>query len=127
MHDIENEDDIALLIDRFYKKVIPDPLIGPFFTDVVRFTWDEHIPIMNKFWGSVLLGSDSYKGNPMLTHFKLDKKTELNRVHFDRWLELWEKTINENFSGEKASEALTRARNIAAIMEYKIVQNRNFK
>jgi hemoglobin len=126
MHDINDETDVALLTDKFYKKVIPDPLIGPFFTDVVKFSWDEHIPIMNKFWGSVLLGSGSYNGNPMVKHFMLDKKSELNQVHFDRWLQLWEETVNENFSGEKAAETIMRAKNIAGIMHYKIVQNRNF-
>jgi hemoglobin len=127
MHDIQNEIDVALLIENFYKKVIPDPLIGPFFTDVVQFSWEEHIPIMNKFWGSVLLGSGSYGGNPMVKHFLLDKKSNLNKIHFDRWLELWEKTVNENFSGDKASDAILRAKNIAGLMQHKIVQNRNFQ
>jgi hemoglobin len=126
MHDILNENDIALLIDKFYEKVFHDPLIGPFFLEVLTIFREKHIPIMNKFWGSVLLGTDSYKGNPMLTHFILDKKNNLNKIHFDRWLELWEKTVNENFHGNKASEAIMRAKNIAAIMQHKIIQNRNF-
>ena len=44
-------------------------------------------------------------------------------IHFDRWLNLWEITVNENFSGPKAIETISRAKNIAAIMQHKIAQN----
>ena len=125
MHDITNDNDIKLLIDKFYEKVFTDSLIGPFFAEVLTIFREKHIPVMNKFWGSVLLGTNSYQGNPMLLHMELDKKHNLDKVHFDRWPELWEETINENFNGDKASEALMRAKNIAGLMQHKIMQNRS--
>jgi hemoglobin len=124
MHDIENDTDISLLIDKFYEKVIQDKLLGPIFEEVLTVFREKHIPIMNAFWRSVLFGAESYKGNPMPVHFELDKKHQLSPEHFSRWLALWEETVNENFSGDKAADAILRARNIAGIMEYKIGMNR---
>ncbi len=80
MEDIVSQADIKELIDAFYKKVIVDPVIGTFFTDVVRLSWEEHIPIMNNFWGSILLGTNTYHGNPMINHIELDKKKSYRRT-----------------------------------------------
>ncbi len=123
MKDIENKQDIELLISQFYKKVIADPFIGPFFTKVVHFSWDVHIPIMVSFWETILLGKITYKGNPMIKHIELNKLSPLEPSHFKRWLTLWEETINKNFSGQKAAEAITRAGTIAQIMQNKISSN----
>ena len=123
-HDIISEADIQLLVDSFYKKVIHDPIIGFIFTDVVQLSWEKHIPIMYAFWTSILLPPSNYHGNPMSNHFELDKKVQLTQEHFDKWLLLWEQTVNENFAGSKAEEAITRAKNIAAIMLLKIKQQR---
>lgn len=123
-HDILTEADIKLLIDAFYKRVIADPIIGFIFTDVVALSWEKHIPIMNSFWSSVLLGKNTYSGNPMIKHIDLDKKIMLKKEHFDKWLQLWENTVQENFTGENASEAISRAKNIASLMQFKIEQSR---
>jgi hemoglobin len=90
----------------------------------VTLSWEKHIPIMYSFWGSVLLGQASYSGNPLLKHLELDRLSALGKVHFDRWLELWERTVQENFSGEKAVEAVKRAKAIAGVMLAKIEMNR---
>ena len=37
--DLANIEDIKLLIDSFYKKVIVDPTISHFFTEVVKITY----------------------------------------------------------------------------------------
>jgi hemoglobin len=124
MHDIITEDDIAELVDAFYSKVVVDPVIGFIFTDVVELSWEEHIPIMNAFWGSILLGTGTYRRNPMQKHIELDKRVLLVPEHFNRWLELWELTLLEHFSGPTAEHALARAKNIAAVMQHQLRQSR---
>lgn len=120
--DIANENDIKILVDKFYKKVLTDSEIGFIFTDIAHLSLEKHMSIMYSFWGSTLLGQHSYKGNPMTKHIDLNKIIPLKQNHFERWLELWEQTVNENFAGEKANEAISRAKNIAALMQYKIAQ-----
>lgn len=117
-HDIQSESDVQVLVDNFYKQVVADPIIGFIFTDVASIAWKKHMPTMYSFWNSMLLGTGSYSGNPMEKHIALNGKVALTKNHFDRWLSLWEKTVNENFNGEKANEAITRARNIAMLMQH---------
>lgn len=122
MKDITNRKDVELLIDSFYKKVVKDELIGDFFTKVVALDWNVHIPIMYDFWESILFGKAKYKGNPMIKHIDLSNKKSLTDKHFERWLFLWENTVNENFYGEKAKEAVQQAKNISGLMKLKIAQ-----
>ncbi len=124
-HDIVSQEDIKLLVDTFYKKVLEDDLIGHIFTKVVALSWDKHMPIMYSFWGSMLLGTQTYQSNPMVKHMNLDKIFRLDKEHFDRWLQIWEQNINEHFTGETASQAIIRAKNIASVMEYKVRKDRN--
>jgi len=120
MQDIQERADIELLVKRFYEKVMPDPLIGAFFTSVVHFSWEVHIPVMISFWESVLLGVQSYKGNPMVKHIELNALQRLEPAHFERWLALWEETVKTYYRGEKAQMAIDRAHSIAKIMQAKI-------
>jgi hemoglobin len=118
--DIETADDIKLLIDTFYKKILTDDIIGYFFTRVIKLDWDRHIPIMYSFWETMLLGKTSYRGNPMMKHIDLNRNEKLEQKHFDQWLKLWGLTIDEIFEGSKCKEAKSKAETIARLMMIKI-------
>ncbi|MEQ8627846.1 group III truncated hemoglobin [Ekhidna sp.] len=120
MPDITTRQDIELLVDKFYGQVIEDDIIGEFFTGVVKLDWTVHIPIMYNFWETILLDNIIYKGNPMMKHIQLSQKKTLAPHHFERWLELWEKTIRMSFQGPKAEEAISRAKQIASLMKFKV-------
>lgn len=79
---------------------------------------------MYNFWETTLLGEPSYRGNPMVKHLQLNQQQPLEPAHFDRWLALWKQTINTHFAGPKAEEAITRAQQIAHLMQFKIEQSR---
>jgi len=123
--DIQSEKDIQFLVDSFYNQVLVDEEIGYIFTEVAQISVEKHMPIMYNFWNSILLGTHSYYGNPMIKHIMLNEKSVLKPAHFQRWVTLWEKTINEHFEGEKATLAIERAKNIARIMEAKVL-NKGF-
>ena len=125
MKDIENKADITLLVNRFYQKVIDDAVIGHIFTKVAHFDWAVHIPIMVSFWESLLFGTAGYKGNTMLKHTELDKLLPLQHHHFIQWLTLWQQTVQENFDGKIAGEAIAKAKNIASLMQVKIAERHN--
>jgi len=123
--DIENRNDIELLVDTFYKKVLKDDTIGYIFNDVVKVNWEKHMPLMYDFWETTLFHKGAYKGNPMKAHIDLHAKEPLQKAHFDQWLSLFNATVDELFHGEKAALAKTRALSIATIMQVKIYQASN--
>ena len=119
--DIRYISDIQLLVDIFYTKVREDGLLGPIFNERIAGRWPAHLEKMYRFWQTVLLEDHTYHGSPFAPHANMP----LEKVHFDRWLELFHKTIDENFSGEKAGEAKWRADKMAEMFNYKIQYIKN--
>ena len=122
--DIANRQDIQLLVDSFYKKVVKDDTIGYFFTEIIVLDWEKHIPLMYDFWETTLFHRAIYKGNPIKTHLDLHHISELNKIHFDRWVHLFKTTIDQYFEGPKSEMAKQRAVSIATIMQVKISEIR---
>ncbi|MHB1179871.1 MAG: group III truncated hemoglobin, partial [Daejeonella sp.] len=54
-----------------------------------------------------------YKDDPMPKHLPL----AIGKEHFDRWLQLFNETIDELFEGKIAENARKRASSIARIMK----------
>lgn len=120
MTDIKNINDIKILLDTFYTKVLKDEVIGYIFTDIAKLNVEKHMPILYAFWDSVIFGTANYKGNAMLTHIELNKKEALTDAHFDRWQMLYFETVDELFVGEKANLAKERVKAMRFLMQMKI-------
>ncbi len=113
MTDIIDRKDIETLVNLFYNKVKSDELLLPVFSHV---DWPHHLPIMYNFWSSMLLGDQSYLGNPFQKHIHL----AIDSSHFNQWLALFKETVDENFTGLKADEAKSRALSIAGVFQHKM-------
>ena len=103
---------IARLVDAFYARVRVDPLLGPVF-DARIADWGPHMEQMRLFWSSVALMSGVYHGRPMPKHLPLP----VDATHFDRWLELFERTAREVCPPAAADHFIERARRIAESLE----------
>ena len=116
MRDISTKSDIVLLVDEFYTKVLSDDLLAPFFK---RLNFEEHKPKMVHFWSFVLLDEANYKTDVKKKHMGMP----LTKEHFDRWISLFNVTIDTLFHGEKAELAKQRAFLIRWTIESKINKN----
>jgi hemoglobin len=119
--DIENRQDIELLVNSFYEKVKPDPVIGYIFTDIVKVNWERHLPRIYDFWENTVLYTGGYNGNPMELHRHLNRMIPLTSEQFKRWTDLFCATVDELFEGEKALLAKQRAVSISTVMQIKII------
>lgn len=118
--DIRSRQDIDTFIRAFYDKVRTDDTIGFIFNDIVQMDWETHIPVIVDFWETILLDNPVYKKNAMEVHYALNKIAPLQPGHFQRWLLLFNKTLDELFEGNITMLAKTRAKAIAAVMELKM-------
>jgi len=116
MKDIIDITDIKLFVDEFYNKVRKDELIGPVFSSVINDDWEPHLNKMYTFWNAALFGVAGFKGNPFAKHAPLP----IAQQHFDRWLELFNATINNHFDGPIAEDAKHRAALMAEMFVYKL-------
>ena len=124
MHDIQNEGDIKILIDTFYGKVRKDNTIGFIFNELIGDNWDHHLPQMYKFWNMVLLSQPGYVGSPTKKHVEVDRKIPLQPQHFERWLSLWNDTVDSLFHGEIALQAKEKAKLMANLISIKVEDGR---
>jgi hemoglobin len=118
--DIRDIDDIKILLDTFYIKVLKDETIGYIFNDVAKINMIDHMPVLYNFWDSVLFGTASYKGNAILKHIELNKMERLTDEHFDQWIKLFYETIDELFIGAIATLAKEKAKSLRFMMQHKI-------
>lgn len=121
MKDITDSEDIQFLVETFYQAALTDPLIGPVFS-AAKFDLQQHVPVMVSFWETILFDVITYRGNPMLKHLALNQMVRLKPEHFERWMEIWEKTVQQHYTGPLAEKAIIRARSIAQLMDYKITK-----
>ena len=117
---LNSEEHISILMNSFYAQAMQDEVIGPFFNKAMNFSLEDHLPVIISFWSSLLLDTHTYRGNPMLKHIALNKKMGITSIHFDRWLELWNQTIDQLYIGTNAELAKSKAFQIATLMKFKI-------
>lgn len=82
---------IDRLVEAFYRKVRQDGMLGPVFARRIA-DWGPHLARMKAFWGSVALNSGQYSGKPVPAHLALK---EVRPAHFERWLALFQETLEE--------------------------------
>ncbi len=114
--DIKGIDEIKLLVNDFYTRVRQDDLLGPVFADVVLDDWQPHLDKMYAFWNAALFGVPGFKGNPFARHAPLP----ITPKHFERWLELFNRTVDQHFEGSVATEAKSRALLMATVFQSKL-------
>ena len=124
MNDIQNQDDLYLLVDEFYKKLLSDDAISYIFTDVVKIKLEEHLPILVSFWSQAILGTGGYTNNLTQIHLDVNAKEYLSPELFKIWLNHFYMAVDENFKGEKAERIKTQALSIGTIMQIKIAQQK---
>ena len=119
--DITDAADIELMVNDFYDSVRNDPVLSPVFLKRIpdAAAWPHHLRIMCNFWETVLFANGGYRGNPFPKHIGLG----IEAIHFDRWIDLFHKTIDRNFSGRKAEKAKDRAEKMRTLFEIKLNQS----
>lgn len=118
--DILGRADIVQLVNAFYTKVRADEPLGQVFDGVVKVNWETHLPKLYDFWDTVLSRTGTFRGNPILAHANLLDRADLSWPMFERWLELFRRTVDDLFSGENAGHIIRCAEDMARVIHSKI-------
>jgi len=124
MNDIQTQEDLYLLVDDFYKKLLADSAISYIFTEVVKIKLEEHLPILVTFWSQGVLGTGGYSKNLTQIHLDVNEKEYLSPELFKIWMNHFNNAVDENFKGQKAEQIKTQALSSATVMQIKIAQKK---
>jgi hemoglobin len=127
MKTLENREQIATLVDKFYSKIRKDMMLGPVFNKhITEVEWPNHLSKLTDFWEMKLLGGTHFKGSPSQKHIHVDRASghTITQAHFAKWLQLWLDTIDEGYTGSIADRAKVQARKMATGQYITIWQNR---
>lgn len=116
LSDIADRFDVERFVRDFYRQAAMDEILGPVF-EAAQVRWDAHIATLVDFWSWQLLGERGYEGNPLRAHAPSHARTPFTDAHYERWLELFETTIDALFAGPTAELAKGRARKMASAMQ----------
>ena len=123
LKDVEQRADIEIIVEKFYERILADPIIGFIFVDIVKIDLVSHLPLIVNFWSDVLFhkplpvkkgGSKTlYEGNVLNKHLQVNSLVALKPGHFTRWLYLFNQVIEQRFSGNNSELMMARAELIA--------------
>jgi hemoglobin len=113
--DIVHRADVERFVVDFYRQAAMDDVLGPVFA-AAGLNWNAHIDTLVEFWSWQLFGERGYAGNPLRAHEPLQARTPFTAAHYERWLDLFDDTIDGSFAGPVAELAKARARKMATAL-----------
>ncbi|TQC41721.1 group III truncated hemoglobin [Rhodococcus sp. WS4] len=122
MPDISTRADLEVLLRHFYGRAFADPVLEPAFETLAVIGVDDHLPVMCDFWETVLLRTGNYRGSVFTVHRALHGRHGFTALHFDRWVELWTRSVEDLFDGDVAQRATREAVKIARAMRRRLLK-----
>ncbi|MGV6845162.1 MAG: group III truncated hemoglobin [Lutibacter sp.] len=119
--ELQNRSDLYSLVSLFYKKLLNDSELNIFFNHLNdNKLLEKHLQILVNFWDHSLFYSGTYQKNALRPHLLLNKTKPFKIAHFNKWLKLFNESVDELFIGEQAFSIKSKALSIATIMKVKM-------
>lgn len=118
-HDIATAADIRVLVDAYCEKLRSQPYLSSLFDQLSARDWRRHLFMMEHFWNSVLLGSASFTGHPLILHALLPDQ----QAQAPQWVHLFHEAVEEHFTGPTAAAAKAFAQKMVRIFAYPAITN----
>lgn len=121
MKDIETREDLLLIMEKFYNKLLVDDTIKHFFTETTTVSQHlpEHFETLATFWEQALFLRGGYFKNMIEIHKKVHNQSPFSGEHYKTWLKHLFTTLDEYFSGPKAEQMKTMSQSMATVMQIK--------
>lgn len=115
--DLDDVEEVHEMVTRLYVDITQDELLGPYFEFGPGFMdWLAHIGNVTDYWAHVLLFTPDYQIDTIEHHRPLHEREPFTPELFDRWLQIFEDTIEGGWSGPISTRAVKRATGMAWAM-----------
>ena len=113
--DIETAEEIRIFVDTFYSAVRRDDLLGSIFNESIGDNWPSHQQKMYTYWENVLLNDYVPADSKYAAHSGMS----LDKIHYKRWIQLFEENVDFHYKGPIADKARQLARKMIEIYTFK--------
>ena len=110
--DLDEAYQIDRMVQLFYRRLLADEQVAPWFRDVAQIHLAAHLPLISQYWQKMLLGDPRYRRHTMARHRHLHSLRPLQARQLDQWLRHFEQTLNEGFAGPNTERARQIARRV---------------
>lgn len=115
--DLDTPDEIFEMVTRQYVDVVQDELLEPYFDFGPGFIdWRAHIGSVTDYWCHVVLYAPDYEIDVIENHRHLHDRDPFTPELFDRWLQIFDDTVDGGWVGPDAERAKKRAAGMAWAM-----------
>ncbi|MEZ5246035.1 MAG: group III truncated hemoglobin [Acidimicrobiales bacterium] len=124
--DLDNRTEIAEFVTRFYREIAQDDRFHLYFETLAHVDWHAHTLDLTDFWAGLLLGEPHDPADDVIeAHRWLHDAEPFDTALFDRWLEIFDTTLDEGWSGPAATTARRRGHGIAWAMAKRLTGHAN--
>lgn len=116
-------DDLEELLTVFYSRLLEDESLRHFFTTVIPLDMAHHLPLITDFWEAVVFGRHTYSKNVMAVHQHINHLSTIQPEHLDKWVMVFNQTLDALFVGTNAELMKQRAQSIATLMKIKLASS----
>lgn len=120
--DLDTPEEIFEMVTRQYVDVVQDDLLQPYFNFGPGFIdWQAHIRTVTDYWCHVVLYAPGYEIDVIEHHRPLHELDPFTPELFERWLQIFDDTVDGGWAGELATTAKKRARGMAWAMAHRFL------
>ncbi len=120
--DLHDRHEIAEFVTRFYRDIAQDECFHHYFHTLAAVDWHAHTLELTDFWAGLLLGEGHpHAGEVIEAHRWLHEAQHFDTALFDRWLEIFEATLDGGWVGPMTEAARRRGHGLAWAMSKRLV------
>lgn len=115
--DLTDRAEVAEFVRGFYREVAQDERFHRWFAEIAQVDWHAHTLELTDFWVGVLLDEPHTEADEVIeAHRWLHDTDPFDQELFDRWLEIFDSTLDGGWSGPGAEIVRRRAHGLAWAM-----------
>ena len=115
--DLDDREEIAEFVTRFYREIAQDDRFHLYFDTLAHVDWHAHTLDLTDFWAGLLLGEPHDPADDVIeAHRWLHDAEPFDTALFDRWLEIFDTTLDDGWNGPITEIARRRGHGIAWAM-----------
>lgn len=115
-------DKLAEFVTRFYRDIAQDDRFHHWFETIAHVDWHAHTAELTDFWAGMLLDLPHRHADEVIeAHRWLHDTDPFDEALFERWLEIFDATLDEGWSGPMTDVARRRGHGMAWAMAKRLI------